>query len=146
MTLRDSKFVKDKYRVLAEIDYSTLDFPKEKSPTGKKVNVKENDDFYIPCLVGNNNGTKITFTGTDGNKHKFCLYTTKQLWESHGKEIPKAKILKVDVWQKEVDVYFYGEQLDLVAKVFKARTKGAKIKPYDNDNLKRLTKGLQKET
>jgi len=144
MNLRESNFVKEKYRVLAEVDLDTLDFYKEMKEDGKRMTyVKDNEDFYIPCGVSKD--SKITFVGLLENKHLLCLYTTNSIWNSHKDKIDVKQLHSVNIWESEVDVYFFGEQLDEIAGEFKARTKGASIKPYDVANLKVAIKKLKKD-
>ena len=133
MSLFKNKMVHNKYRVLPELELSSNDFPKDKD--GQYL--EENLDFYIPC----NRFTDTKIFQYDGNQ--LSMFITNTGWKDIRSEYradTKKTLAKLttDVISnsKETEIRFNAKDLKVFAGLVKARTKGAKVDPYDEVNLR----------
>jgi len=131
--LLESNFVKNKYRVLAEVELDKNDFPKDEN--GEYV--IDNPDYFIPC--GRFSETIVTWYGGG----TLCLYISNAGWDKIKAEYKKATKKKLtDVVIRELsneyetEVYFKDSDIGIFAKLVKCRIKGATYNPYDDSNKK----------
>ena len=120
------------YRVKAEYDLSTNDFPKNQN--GQLDESFE--DLYIPCSKG---VIKHTYLGTD--VLVCCFYGKSQ----QGKNVFNALVQKYPKIDFEYDdegidsfIYFDASNIKKVATIVKPKTAGAKIDPFSSKNLPKL--------
>lgn len=118
------------YRVLAEYDKETLDFPRLEDG---KIDPSF-EDLYIPCKRG---VIKHTYIGDD--VLALCFYDKAKTGHNVAKEINDKYKKKVEIVVEDFgdDCYIYFDAGDLkkIAAVVKPRTSGASIKPFSNKNL-----------
>lgn len=124
-----TKFV-GKYRVLPELDIQTHDVPRD-----VYGNICDGyDDLYIPCK----GGAKIFYYGMGENKSAILsAYFPKK--NTIYREI-KNKITTSCGWdfeesQEEGLFKFFAENIDEIAKIMGAHTRGANISPFSIRNL-----------
>lgn len=117
-----------KYRVLAEYDLSTGDFPREEDGS-----IDESfEDLYIPCAKGRILSTYILDT---------LVWYTDSLGQGRNvrREIDSKYNGKLEYQYEETDadvlIYFNEADIKKIATLVKPRTSGAKIKPFSNKNL-----------
>ena len=136
-----NKHVQNIYRVIPHLTIAN-DFPRD----DKGEIEKSFDDYYIPCSRVK---AEIYTTGAKENgKEVFVAYTPSRtvrndLVKNLSKYIIKESNNDTDKTCKvspksgtyESDLYFYDCDIKHFAKILKARTKGAKIKPTDKLNL-----------
>jgi len=117
----------DKYRVIAEYDLSTNDFPRTHDG-----NLDPSfDDLYIPC------GTKIRiYYNGKGNMILFCegVVRGKRLYEEILNQYGDI-VFNLNVLDGEMSFCFKTKDLDSVAKLAKAKTNGHNISPFSTRNL-----------
>lgn len=131
---------KGKYRVLAEIDRSTNDFPRD-----SQGNIDDGCEFYISCQHGN----KIFAYGTNGHREmQLCAYIPS---------LTRGRNIKKKLQNKEVPFYDYDESdeevvfkfssndIDVIAGLLKAKTAGANISPLSTRNLPKSKESLPDE-
>ena len=125
-----------KYRVLADLNPDTEDFPRDAE--GKIPDTFE--DLYIACGKG-----EIRHTYEPGILCWRILDKPRTGYNVY--EELKSKKLKVefDDCGSDVQIFFDEADLDKVAKVVRARTAGAKIKPFSPKNLPRAQYKIPEE-
>ncbi len=136
---------KDKYRVIADYDMDTMDFPRD--PNGNID--KSFDDYYIPCkkFVEIRHAYRDTITcfvwslGTGNNivkaiYKKECGALGNHNSEWYYKQL-KAKNIFIDyvICDKEISFTFKADYLSQWEDIIKPRTYGAKIRPLSPKNL-----------
>lgn len=121
---------KGTYRILAEIEIETFDFPRD-----SQGNIAEDVELYITCR----DGARIYEYGLDTNKR--MLLTAYVPSKRKGKNVIKAMkekgieyggYLETD---EELTFYFKAKDIDVVAELLKAKTAGANISPFSSKNL-----------
>lgn len=121
---------KGKYRLLAEIDDSTNDFPRDSDGS-----ISDSVGVYITC----SNGNKIYSYGKNSsNRMQLGVYIPSLTrGRNVKKELTKLKIPfdNYDESSCEVMFTFPATEIDTVAKLLKAKTSGASISPFSNKNL-----------
>lgn len=116
------------YRVIAEYDTITHDFPKDKN--GKIDSTFE--DWYISCGKG-----KIKHTSDDSRLVLFFeekARTAKNLFDKMRKENPNLN-LEYDDQGIDAYIYFNSKDIKKIDKYVHIRTAGKSIKPYSKKNL-----------
>lgn len=118
-----------KYRVMAEYDVLTEDFPRDEN--GK---IDESfEDLYIPCSKGK---SKIMHTYRDG---VLVWYTEKLITARNVKKELESKRNKIwfeyEETEAEALIYFNAKDIDEFAKLVNPKTNGASIKPFSDKNL-----------
>ena len=117
------------YRVLAEYDKDTCDFPRDETGAIDKTF----EDLYIPCRKG---VIKHTYRGDD--VLALCFYGRAKAGHNTLKEI-KQKYPKLDLESEDFGedfyIYFDAEDIKKVASIVKPKTSGSSIKPFSNKNL-----------
>lgn len=122
--------MKGKYRLLAEYDESTHDFPRD-SDGG----ICDSVGVYISCK----NANKIYAYGKDGHREmQLCAYIPSL---KRGRNIVK-KLDKLgvpyhdyDETDEEVTFRFSSNDIDVIAELLGAKTNGASISPFSIKNL-----------
>ena len=122
-----------KYRVLANYDVNTNDFPRDSNNT-----IDESfDDLYIPCKKG-----IIKHTYDDYDKLVLCLYDKRpSVAKSIFNDINnKYSNLDIELISEGNDnyIYFYDKDISKIATIVKPKISGAKIKWSDNRNLPKV--------
>ena len=134
-----------KYRVKAHYDLETLDFPR--TPTGGID--EEYDEQYIPCKRGEIRHTYRDIRGKyilawycDNIRTGVSVYNElKEKYPEVDWEVDEDLGLgKDDIYcnfgrKKDVIIYFEAKEIDKVASVVGANTRGASIRPYSIKNL-----------
>ena len=147
------------YRVKADFDLSTNDFPRD-----EQGNIEPSfDDYYIPCASKSKirhyeqnillyycpsagrfkNILKKIYEDKIGNLDKFTA--TKKVkdkeitsydYDSIFKELLDKQILvDIEEYEDEGEFRFKTDLMDYIAKLVKAKTSGANISPLSNKNL-----------
>lgn len=153
------KKYKGEFRVKADYDLSTNDFPRD-----KQGNIDSSfDDFYIPCANGSKirhyeqnillyycpsigrfrNILKKIYEDKIGNLDKFTTtnkFKDKEItsynYESIYKDLfDKQIILYIEEYENEGEFRFKTNLMDYIAELVKARTSGANISPLSTKNL-----------
>lgn len=120
---------KGKYRILAEIDESTNDFPRDSSG-----NIEDSCGLYISCR----NDCKIYDYGRDGKYMQLCAYIPSL---TRGRNVRKkmdasgVQYNNYDETDSEVTFLFPSTEIDKIAELLKAKTSGANISPFSKRNL-----------
>lgn len=131
---------KGKYRLLAEIDNSTNDFPRD-SDGG----ISDSVGVYITC----SNGNKIYSYGKNSSNRMQLGAYIPSLTRGRNikKELTKLKIPfdNYDESSCEVMFTFPATEIDTVAKLLKAKVSGASISPFSNKNLPKSNAKLPDE-
>lgn len=131
MSLHQLLKYKGKYRILPEFDVFTHDIPHDSSGGI----AKGYDDIYISCQYGN----KIYAYGKDKNNQEILIAYIPSI--GRGKniikymeeyKIPYFNYIQTDI---EIEFQFYAVDIDIVAKLLKAKTFGASIDPFSSKNL-----------
>lgn len=117
------------YRVLAELDIDTNDFPRD-----EHGNIdKSFEDLYIPCRRG---VIKHTYEGND--ILAICFYGQLKKGHNTYKEL-KSKYPKLDMkiedFGEDCYIYFDADDIKKIATVIKPKTSGAKTSPFSAKNL-----------
>lgn len=120
-----------KYRVMSEYDLQTLDWPRN-----EKGKIDESfEDLYIPCKKG-----VIKHCYDDYDLLVLCFYDKNESVAGgiykELKEKFKDIYLKYEKDNRDQFIYFYGKDLDTIAKVIKPRTSGKSIKWKAKSNMK----------
>ena len=120
------------YRVKAELDSDTQDFPRD-----DKGQIDASfEDLYIPCSRG---VIKHTYMGND--ILAVCFYdkatTAKNVYKELKNKYPKLDV-ELDIDGVDGFIYFNAEDIKKVATIIKPRTSGAKIDPFSNKNLPKI--------
>lgn len=116
-----------KYRVKAEYDLETNDYPRDESGHIDQTF----EDLYIDCA----HGCRITHYDTKGTRvilEGYCPTKTR------GKNIVKELgdvALDVGINDQEVWFRFNADDIERVAEVMKAKTSGKAISPFSTKNL-----------
>lgn len=113
------------YRVIADYDLATLDFPRDKSG-----NIDESfDDLYISCSKG-----RIYYNETPGYLTWYCpkLSTGKSVLRKCEKALTDYKFIETD---SEVMIDFKESELSIFVKFVTPQTKGKWISPFSKKNL-----------
>ena len=122
-----------KYRVLANYDLYTNDFPRDSN----NAIDKSFDDLYIPCKKG-----VIKHTYDDYDKLALCLYDKRlSVAKSIFNDINnKYSNLDIELISEGNDnyIYFYDKDISKIATIVKPKISGAKIKWSDNRNLPKV--------
>lgn len=146
---------KGKYRVLADYDWDTKDFPRNEQGNidpdfndfyiaGKKgIQIRHSNRDILGCYV---------FGTTMGNKILKAIYE-KELKskppaksETVGKKLIEQDIIKnITYYDGELLFTFKAEYLDNWANIFKLKTSGANISPLSNKNLPKSTYNIDKQ-
>lgn len=122
---------KGTYRILAELDESTNDIPRNSNgeiATGY-------DDLYISCQYGN----KIFTYGHDTNGRMLLTAYIPSI--GRGRNIKKAMDEKGIAYtnyietDEEVEFRFKAKDIEPIARLLKAKTSGANISPFSSKNL-----------
>ena len=122
-----------KYRVLANYDVNTNDFPRDSNNT-----IDESfDDLYIPCKKG-----IIKHTYDDYDKLVLCLYdkrpsVAKSIFDDINNKYSNLDIELISEGNDNY-IYFYDKDISKIATIVKPKTSGAKIKWNDNRNLPKV--------
>ena len=122
-----------KYRVLANYDVNTNDFPRDSNNT-----IDESfDDLYIPCKKG-----IIKHTYDDYDKLALCLYdkrpsVAKSIFDDINNKYSNLDIELISEGNDSY-IYFYDKDISKIATIVKPKTSGAKIKWNDNRNLPKV--------
>lgn len=121
---------KNTYRLLPELDESTMDFPR-----GLKGEI-EDIDVYIACQGGN----KIkTYGHIDGKRAVWLVAYIPSIGRARNikKELDKLGIEYIDYYENDIeaDFKFKAKDIEEVAKLLKAKTSGASISPFSTKNL-----------
>lgn len=122
-----------KYRVLANYDVNTNDFPRDSNNT-----IDESfDDLYIPCKKG-----IIKHTYDDYDKLALCLYdkrpsVAKSIFDDINNKYSNLDIELISEGNDNY-IYFYDKDISKIATIVKPKTSGAKIKWNDNRNLPKV--------
>ena len=121
---------KNTYRLLPELDQETNDFIRDEND-----NI-EDADIYISCQYGN----KITTYGhLDGKKAVWLSAYIPSI--GRGRNIVKnlkeknIEIKQYEETDEEVQFIFLPKDIEIVAKLMKAKTSGASISPFSTKNL-----------
>ena len=136
------------YRVKAHYDLETLDFPRDEA--GGVDN--EYDEQYIPCKKGeirhtyrNTRGKDILVWYCDNIRTGLAVYNElKERFPDVDWEVDEdLGFGKEDIYcnlgrKKDVMIYFEAENIDKVAEVVGATTRGASIRPYSVKNLPKV--------
>ena len=121
---------KGTYRILAELDQDTNDFPRDSSG-----NIDEDyDDLYISCQ----NGNKIKSAYLENNRMLLSAYIPSLgRGRNIKKELDKEGIFYTDYEETDAEVLFLFKAKDIepIAKLMKAKTSGANISPFSVKNL-----------
>lgn len=122
-----------KYRVLAEYDLDTKDFPR----IAEGGIDKSFDDLYIPCKKG-----VIKHTYDDYDKLALCLYdkkpsVAKSIYSEIQKKYPTLDI-ELSLDGNDSYIYFYDKDINKISTIIKPKTGGAKIKWNDSKNLPKV--------
>lgn len=121
---------KGTYRLLAEIDTETNDFPRT-----DKGEIDPSTGIYITCQYGN----KIYYWGLNESRRAVLAAYIPSV--GRGRNIKKAlKQQKIDFFDysesdEEVMFKFLAADIEPVAELLKAKTSGANISPFSNKNL-----------
>lgn len=123
---------KGKYRLLAEYDTETNDYPRD-----SYGGISDNVGVYITCK----NHNKIYAYGKDGHREmQLCAYIPS-LKREHNivKKLGKLGVLyhDYDETDEEVTFRFSSNDIDVVAELLGAKTSGASISPFSSRNLKK---------
>ena len=136
---------KGKYRVLAEYDWDTNDFPRN-----EQGNIDEDfNDFYIPgrknvriVHAGGNILGCYIFSNTLGRNilaniyEKECNKTSPKKMDKIGELLISENIIEeITIYDGEILFTFKAKHLDDWAKIFKLKTSGANISPLSTKNL-----------
>lgn len=120
------------YRVKAEYDWFTNDFPRNEN-SGIEDSF---EDLYIPCSKG---VIKHTYLGND--ILALCFYdkakTGLTVFESLQKKYPKLE-MELDDDTPDVFIYFQADDIKKIATIVKPKTAGAKINPFSDKNLPKM--------
>ena len=121
---------KGKYRLLAEIDKSTNDFPRDADG-----GISDNVGVYITCK----NNNQIYAYGTDGHREmQLCAYIPSL---GRGRNVKKKlKQQNIDYYaydetDEEVTFRFSSKDIEPVAEMLGAKIGGAGISPFSTKNL-----------
>ena len=122
---------KGRYRLLAELDTETHDFPRN-----DKGEIDTDDiEIYISCQ----NGNKISFYGLNSSRRGVLIAYVPSLQRGRNikKELKKQKveIFNYDESASEVLFHFLASDIEPVATLLKAKTSGANISPLSPRNL-----------
>ena len=122
---------KGTYRVLAELDLRTNDFPRDEFG-----NIDEDyDDLYISCQQGN----KIKSAYLDESRRMLLSAYIPSLGRGRNikKALDKEGIFYTDYEETDAEVLFLFKAKDIepIAKLMKAKTSGASISPFSTKNL-----------
>lgn len=127
---------KGKYRILAELDKETNDFPRDENG-----NVESSyDDIYISCQHGN----RIMYYGRFPHKRQIWLIAyIPSLQRGHNirNVLRKEGIEFIDYCESdsEVTFLFKDEDIELIAGLLHAKVAGANISPFSTKNLPKST-------
>lgn len=119
-----------KYRVLAEYDIVTNDFPRN-----DRGYIDESfEDLYIPCKKG-----VIKHTYKDYDTLAICMYDKglsyiQDVYNKIRKTYPNIDV-ELELFGHDGYIYFKSEDIDKIATIVNPRTNGAKIKWHDKRNL-----------
>jgi hypothetical protein len=121
---------KGTYRLLPELDLSTNDFPR--CPDGSIEDI----DIYISCQYGN----KIKCYGhIDNKKPVWLIAYVSSIGRARNikKALDELEIEYIDYIENDIeaDFKFKAKDIDVVAKLMKAKTGGAGISPNSVKNL-----------
>lgn len=118
------------YRILPELDQETHDFIRDENEA------IEDADIYIACQYGN----RITTYGhLDGKKAVWLSAYIPSI--GRGRNIVKAlkeqgvNIEQYEETDEEIQFIFLPKDIEVVAKIMKAKTSGASISPFSTKNL-----------
>lgn len=121
------------YRVLAEYDRDTMDFPR--TDDGKIDPSFE--DLYIPCKRG---VIKHTYMGD--NILALCFYDKIKMGHNVAKEINDKYKKKVSITTEDFGddcyIYFNADDIKKIATIVNPKTSGASIKPFSPKNLPKV--------
>lgn len=163
------KKYKGQFRVKADMDLSTNDFPRD-----EQGNIDSSfDDFYIPCANSSKirhyeqnillyycpsigrfrNILKKIYEDKIGNLDKFTTtnkFKDKEItsynYESIYKDLfDKQIILYIEEYENEGEFRFKTNLMDYIAELVKARTSGANISPFSIKNLPSVKYNIPKE-
>lgn len=139
------KHYKGKYRVLADYDTETNDFPRN-----EQGNIDEDfNDFYIPGKkniqirhAGNNKLGCYVFSNTLGRNILASIYekeigkTSPKKMETIANELLEANIItNITYYDGEILFIFSSSYLDEWSNIFKLKKTGANISPLSSKNL-----------
>ncbi len=156
------------YRVKANIDESTNDFPRDAD--GKL----ETDDLYIKCFNGNQiyhygHSILVAYIPSLGRGHNILRAIGDELLkikdkipydELYSKLLEEGTIREIRENDEEIEFKFHSKNMNLIAKYLKPQTSGAGISPFSTKNLPKsdytipvdelreyqeITKGIPKE-
>lgn len=118
------------YRILPELDQETNDFIRDEN------DAIEDADIYIACQYGN----RITTYGhLDGKKAVWLSAYIPSIGRGRNvvKELKKqdVNIEQYEETDEEVQFIFLPKDIEIVAKLMKAKTSGASISPFSTKNL-----------
>lgn len=127
-----------KYRVIAEYDRSTNDFPRTKDG----LIDPSFDDLYISCSYGNKiyhygQNVLVAYIPSIG-RGRHVLRKLKE-------EYPNVNIFDIRETDNEVEFKFKAKDIDIIALLLKARTSGVKINPFSKKNLRKEKYVIPKE-
>ena len=115
---------------MCEIDGSTNDFPKD-------YNGHINDtDVYIACQYGNK---IMTYGHIDGKRDVWLIGYVPSIGRGHNiiKALKEQNIEYIDYREtdEEVEFKFKPKDIEIIAKLMKAKTNGSNISPFSTKNL-----------
>ena len=131
---------KGKYRLLAELDTRTCDFPRN-----EKGEIDDDIEIYVSCK----NGNKISYYGLNDSRRGVLIAYIPSI--GRGRNIKKAlkkqkiEIFDYDESESEVMFKFLASDMKPVAELMGAKTYGANINPLSNKNLPKADVEIPKE-
>jgi hypothetical protein len=138
------------YRVKANIDETTNDFPRNKSGS------IETDDLYIKCAYGNQiyhygRSILVAYIPSIGRGHNILRGLAEELCgienskendavkipfeELYGALLKEGTIKDIKEYDEEIEFKFNAKDIELIAKYLKPQTGGADISPFSTKNL-----------
>ena len=144
---------KGKYRIKANIDKETNDYPRN-----EQGNI-ETDDLYIKCAHGNQiyhygHSTLIGYIPSIGRGHNILRAMGEELLgvskevsyeELYEKLEREGTIKNIAENDKEIEFSFNSSNIEFVAKYLKPNTSGANISPFSTRNLPKTKYSIPRE-
>jgi len=138
---------KGKYRLKANIDKNTNDFPRDENGN------LETDDIYVKCQHGNQvyhygRSTLVAYIPSLGRGHNILRGLAEELLNIKAEDkVPYEELYKLlendktvfDIVEndKEIEFKFDAKNIELIAKYLKPSTAGSSISPFSTKNLPR---------
>lgn len=134
---------KGTYRLKANIDQSTNDFPRD---TEGKI---ESDDIYIKCAFGSQiyhygRGILVAYIPSIGRGHnilkalaeELCGITDKVSYEElYQKLTEEGTVRNIVENDEEIEFKFHNKHIELICKYLKPQISGSSISPFSSRNL-----------